>query len=386
MASQKIWTKNFISIGLVNLFVFITFYALLTTLPLYVIGEWGISEAKAGLVVTMMLLSAILVRPFSGNLLSLFGKKKMLVIGVCLFTVTTIFYVFVHSYITLLILRFLHGISFAILTTATSAIATDIVPPNRRGEGLGYFTMSMNVAIVIGPFIGLTIQQLFSYSVLLVLLNVFAIISVFCAFIVQNSEKIEDKVRVSWSMKNLFEPKALLFSIIGLLVAFAYASIVSFISVFAEDAGLSHVSGYFFLVFACAMLLSRPFLGRMFDLKGPIFVVLPCMLLFSLGFIGLAFASTGTIFLIASAIMGVGYGSLLPFLLSMIVNKVPASRSGYANATFYTLYDAGVAIGSFVLGLIVSGLGFQSLYFYLAIFVLFIAIFFVIFVKIDSKS
>ncbi|KAB8131811.1 MFS transporter [Gracilibacillus oryzae] len=377
MSRQKIWTKNFISIGLVNLFVFTTFYSLLTTLPLYVIDEWGISEAQAGLVVTIMLVSAILVRPFSGNILLKFGKSNMLVLGVLLFALTSIGYFFVFSFTTLLMLRFIHGISFAILTTAASAIATDIVPMERRGEGLGYFTMSMNIAVVIGPFIGLTLIQSFSYQVLLVILNIFTCISVFLAFIAKKngSTKLkEEKIIINWSIRELFEKQALSISVIGLLSAFAYSSIVSFISVYAEGRGLSNVSSYFFLVFAVAMLLSRPYLGKQFDLHGPKRVVIPCMIMFSAGFIGLGFTSSAVMFLISAAIIGVGYGSLLPFLLSIIIERSPSNRSGHANATFYTMFDTGIAIGSFLLGIIVTYTGFANLFFILAGFVIIILI------------
>ncbi|MFC4404825.1 MFS transporter [Gracilibacillus xinjiangensis] len=380
MTRQKIWTKNFISIGLVNLFVFITFYSLLTTLPLFVINEWGIPKGQAGLVVTIMLLSAILVRPFSGNVLLNFGKERLLVISVIIFAITAIGYLFTNSFASLLILRFIHGISFAVLTTATSAIATEIVPPERRGEGLGYFTMSMNVAIVIGPFIGLTLTQVFSYQVLLYVLNLFTCISVFLAFFVQKNgtEIIDDeKVITNWSIRNLFEKSAISISLIGLLVAFAYSSVVSFISVYADGRGLSHVSGYFFLVFAVAMLVSRPYLGRQFDLRGPKPVIIPCMLLFSIGFICLGFTNSALAFLFSSAIIGIGYGSLLPFLLSIVIERSPTSRSGHANATFYTMYDTGIAIGSFLLGIIVTYIGFANLFFCLAGLVIIILLLFI---------
>ena len=66
---ERIWTKNFISISLTQFLVFTVFYALLTTLPIYVTLHLGESQSSAGLVVTFMLISAIAVRPFSGKIL-----------------------------------------------------------------------------------------------------------------------------------------------------------------------------------------------------------------------------------------------------------------------------------------------------------------------------
>src|SRR5699024_2147543 len=79
-------------------------------------------------------------------------------------TITTYFYFWLDTFIPLIILRFVHGITFGILTTATSAIAANIVPEARRGAGMGYFAMAMNIADVAGPFIGLTLLLYISFK------------------------------------------------------------------------------------------------------------------------------------------------------------------------------------------------------------------------------
>ncbi|WP_208590584.1 MFS transporter [Gracilibacillus suaedae] len=378
MSQPRIWTKNFISIAAVNLFIFITFYSLLTTLPLYVIDKWDATEAQSGLVVTAMLLAAILLRPFSGTILDKFGKRKMLLISSILFAMTMIFYLFVDSFMTMLVLRFIHGLSFAIVTTVTSAIAADIVPAKRRGEGLGYFTMAMNLAVVFGPFIGLTVIQFTSYYNLFIMLNLFTVLSVISSFFVQAKEvKPTDQPKgTSFKWKELLEKEAVSISFIGLLIAFAYASIVSFISVYANARGLDHVSNYFFVVFAVTMLLSRPYLGKQFDLRGPKPIIIPCMVLFSFGLFMLSFSNHAITFLIAAAVIGVGYGSLLPFFLTIAVSNVKMHRSGHATATFYTLYDTGIALGSFVLGVIINYTSFSQMFIFLTVFVLMILLLF----------
>lgn len=132
-ASDRIWTKSFISLSLIQLFIFIVFYALLTTLPLYVIHDLGGSNASAGLVVTVMLVAAIVIRPFSAKLLDIFGKKKMLIGVLLLYAGTTVLYLLIEQLVPLLLVRFLHGISFGIITTTTGAIAASIIPESRKG-------------------------------------------------------------------------------------------------------------------------------------------------------------------------------------------------------------------------------------------------------------
>lgn len=362
---RPIWTKSFVSVSLTHFIVFVTFYALLTTLPIYVIDKLGGNEAQGGLVVTIMLLAAIIVRPFSGKLLEKLGKKKTLVLSILLFTITTFFYLVASQYEALLVLRFIHGLSFAILTTTTGAIAADVVPAERRGEGLGYFAMSMNIAVVVGPFIGLTMLQVTSFTNLFLVLSGIMVAGVISSILIQlpaQAEKEQPESPKKLSFHDLFDTKAFPISFIACMIAFSYSSIISFISVYAHSLGLSSVSSYFFVVFAIVMILSRPSLGRAFDSRGPNIVIIPSLIVFATGLVTLGFIQSIGGLLLAGAIIGLGYGSLLPSFQTMAIQSTSDHRSGHATATFFTLYDTGIALGSYVLGILVSLSSFTVLY------------------------
>ncbi|WP_226669007.1 MFS transporter [Metabacillus litoralis] len=369
---QPIWTKSFISIFLSNFFLFATFYGLLTSLPIYVVDELNRSSVDAGLIVTIFLLSAIIIRPFSGKLLQDFGKKKVLMLSLSLFTLSSFLYLWIDHYGLLLALRFFHGIWFSIATTATGAIAADLVPNKRRGEGLGYFAMSMNLAVVFGPFISLTLLQFSSFFVLFLVLALLMVIGVvFTSFSkikeLPASQRIADK---KISLEDLFDKKALPIALIGSLVAFSYSSVISFISMYAKELELLEAASYFFVVFAVVMILSRPFSGRLFDTKGPNSVIYPALIFFVLGLILLSFAQTTFVFLLAGGLIGLGYGSLVPCLQTLAIQSTDLKRSGHATATFFTFFDIGIATGSYILGIIVSHLGYEVLYFYSGLFVI----------------
>lgn len=370
---EKIWTKSFVSISLTQFLVFTVFYALLTTLPIYVINQLGESQSKAGLVVTSMLVAAILIRPFSAKILEILGKKKGLVITVILFTLTNFFYSWMNAFIPLLILRFVHGMSFGIVSTATPAIAADIIPKTRKGAGMGYFAMAMNLAIVAGPFIGLTLLQFVSFNALFIVLNIFMLIGVIFSFNVQHREAPQMDARAKQSgltLSDLIEVKALPVSMIGGLVGFAYATILSFVSVYAEELGLASSASYFFLVFALVMVASRPYLGRAFDEKGPKFVLVPSLIVFAGGLLLLGFTTSAIVLLLSAGLIGLGYGSLLPGFQTMAIETTDHHRSGHAISTFFIFYDIGIAAGAFVWGLISSSFGFGSMYLLSAVLVI----------------
>lgn len=367
---RPIWTKSFINIFVSNLFVFIVFYALLTLLPIYVTDALGGSESQAGLIITTFLLSAIIVRPFSGKLIDRFGKKKMLVTSAAFFAITSFLYPLVDHYIALLLLRFFHGVWFSIVTTAAGAIAADSIPRERRGEGLGYFAMSMNLAVVAGPFIALTLLQFVSYITIFLILSGIMIVGVLCTLGIKAIENTAPVNSSKLTFDDLFEKKSFPIAVVGLFVAFSYASVISFISLYAKSLNLLDAAGFFFAVFAVAMLVSRPFTGRLFDTRGPNTVILPAFVLFAIGLLTLSLTNVAWMLLLAGALIGLGYGSIVPSFQTLAIQAAPESRSAHATATFFTFFDTGIATGSYVLGIMVTTMGYANLYMTLSIFVI----------------
>lgn len=346
--------------------VFFVFYGLVTTLPLYAMGTLGRSDDESGLLVTVFLLSAIVIRPFSGKLLDMFGKKRMLVISIVLYLMCTILYLFIKPFAILLLLRFVQGIWFSIVTTAAGSLAADIVPENRKGAGLGYFTMSTNLAVVLGPFVGLLVIQYASFNALFTVLSIIVLIGALIALTINTDDLPKPENvdrRLKFAFNDLFEKKALPIAFLASLIAFSYASVLSFLSLYAEQKDLLTVASYFYAVFAAAMLLTRPFTGKIYDTKGPKFVVLPAFVLFGIGLIMLAMANGAVLFLCSAIFIGIGYGTLTTSFQSLAVQSTTHQRSGYATATYFTLFDLGIAVGSYILGLIAVGISYEMVYY-----------------------
>lgn len=363
MARERIWTKVFISLFLTNMAVFLVFYGLVSTLPLYVKGEMGRTDDEAGLLMSIFLLSAIVVRPFTGILLDRFGKRKMLWISLFFYLLCTILYAFIHSFYGLLLLRFFQGIWFSVATTASGSLATDHVPAQRRGEGLGYYAMSTNLAIVLGPFIALFFIQAYSFQVLFYALSILmAAGSFFALAIPLQTKHIKDKSMLKISLNNLFEKNAVPIALLASLVAFSYSSVLSYLSIYAQQKHLLAWSSTFFVLFAAVMLLTRPFTGRLYDLKGPKFILIPGFFSFMIGFGLLAFVNSVALFLASGVFIGFGYGAIVPSLQTLCVQSALPERSGYATATYFTFFDIGVAIGSYLLGLVALKFGYQHVY------------------------
>ncbi|WP_370457463.1 MFS transporter [Sporosarcina sp. JAI121] len=363
MKKEPIFTKPFISLFFTNIAVFIVFYGLVSTLPLYAIGVLNRTDEEAGLLMSVFLISAIIVRPFTGKLLDIAGKRKMLWISLILYLICTVLYYFIQPFTGLLVLRFVQGIWFSIITTAGVSITADIVPTARRGAGLGYFAMSTNLAVVLGPLIALYIIQSYSFDVLFIVMSILMVIGVLSSLSAPAGivlEKNNEKSKLS--IGDLFEKGAMPVAILASLIALSYASVLSYLSIYAQEKGFLALASTFFLVFAAVMLVTRPFTGRLFDEKGPQYVVIPGFIFFAIGLILLANMDSALSFLVAGGLVGFGYGALVPSFQALAVQSTKHERSGYATATFFTFFDLGLAIGSYMLGLIAIHYGYQSVY------------------------
>ncbi|MGE8561765.1 MAG: MFS transporter [Acinetobacter sp.] len=370
-STERLWNRSFLLCLFNNLFLFTYYYALLTVLPIYIMKDLGGTVKEAGLALTLFLLSSIAVRPFSGLIVEKLGKKISFRGSEFLFVLFAFSYLFADSMWALLIIRFVHGIWFSILTTVTVPIANDFIPDHRKGEGMGYFVMSTNLAVVFGPLIALTVLQFTDFMMLFAILSaVICLGFVFCLMVPVQENKLEKLTHKTEEKRlgfhDIIEMRAVPIGFVALLTAFAYSSIMSFITAYSESKDLLAYTSLFFIVFAISMIVVRPWVGKIYDRKGASAVIYPSFIFFALGLLVVSFVSNQWILWLSAIFIGIGYGSLFPCFQTLAIQSVPKQRMGHAVSTFFTLFDLGMAIGSVVLGLIIAYYGYQMTYLFCA--------------------
>ncbi|CAM3816086.1 MFS transporter [Cohnella lubricantis] len=367
MESQRLWTKSFISICLSSFFIFITFYCQTATLPTFVTDNLGESQSLAGWVLTVYVIAGVLMRPFAGRWMVGPHRSKVLILSLIGFMAVSLFYPLVSSFGFLLVLRALQGVSFGAATTGNGTIVAEIVPTQRKGEGLGYYTLSFNLAMVLGPFVGLLVIQNANFNVLFYILIACGVLGLALGWSTAripkpSTEEGSVHKQEKLTFKSLFEVGAIPISITALLLAIAYSGILSYVPTYAKEIGLSSISSYYFVVYAIIMVLARPFTGRMFDKLPRNMLVYPTLLLYAGGLVVLASANSAFTFLLSAGIIGLGYGSLFPCLQAIAVQSVPRERVGLATSTFFIFFDSGVGIGSVLLGSVASATSNRTMY------------------------
>lgn len=377
---EKLWTTTFVVNMLLNFIFYLVFY-----LPTVVIGTMAMesyhaSASIAGILSGIFIVGGFIARLWAGNNMKRLGAKKLLYIGTLIYFLLIFAYFFVHSVVLLLILRLVHGLGFGIAATASGTLAGAIVPSSRRGEGIGYYALSVTLSSAVGPFLSMFLYRtsgFYSLIWLSALLLFIALVGIFFIHVektTDSSNSVDNKVHKKFAWSNYFEKEALPISLIAFLIGISYSSILSFMDAYARNIHLSEAASFFFLVYAITVLLSRPITGRVFDGFGDNFVMYPTYLFFALGLLLIGFAHSGWILLLAAIFIGLGYGSFSPFGQAIAIRNSEAHRLGITTSTFFGFMDMGVGFGPFILGMFIPLLGYRNLYFASAILALLIAV------------
>lgn len=378
MPKEKIWTPVFTLTMGINFIFYLVFYLLTVIIGTVAMSQDHAPASLAGILSGIFIIGSFIGRLWGGYSIAKIGVKRMLYIGVLAYLIMNLFYLAVSNIWLLLLIRCLHGVGFGIAATATGTLSGLVVPASRRGEGIGYFALSLTLASAVGPFLSIFLYHSFNYTVLLLLSVALLAIAFVAALFLRVPEHVQqamaDAPKKSLSLSSFFEKTALPIGFISLLIGVAYASLLTFLANFTAGVGLVTAGSFFYVVYAIFILISRPLTGRLFDIKGDNFLMYPSFVLFALGLLVTGFSTTSLMLFGAAALVGLGFGSFAPFGQAIAIREVKADRIGVATSTFYSLYDMGVGVGPLLLGLIIPLTGYREMYFGCSAFVIVIAL------------
>ena len=345
---QKIFSKDFVTIWLANFFIFLGFQMTLPTIPIFV-SDLGGSDQLIGIIVGIFTFSALLFRPYAGHSLETKGRGPIYLFGLGLFVLSVGSFGFITSMGILIMMRVIQGIGWGFSTTASGTIATDLIPPKRRGEGMGYFGLSGNLALAFGPALGLTLVGFLSFTQLFLICAVLGLTAFLLATRIKYKKVDESIDKTKPARFDVIEKTAVNPSILLFFVTLTFGGIAAFLPLHAEEQGVAGIQ-FYFITYALFLMLSRVFAGKLYDKKGDIFVIPPGTLLIFSAMLLLAWLPNMTTMMIAGALYGLGFGSVQPALQAWAVDKALPNRKGMANATFFSFFDLGVGVGAILFG------------------------------------
>ncbi|MEX2356528.1 MAG: MFS transporter, partial [Thermaerobacterales bacterium] len=373
---------------LIQFATFFGFLLVAPVMPLF-LSEYTTHEGVIGAAVGVFGVAAIVVRLFAGRILDQMGRRVPLLWGLVLFAAATAAYDWMGGLLLIFALRVVHGIAFGVVSTATSTMGADIVPADRRAQGMGYLGSAVSFAQAIAPLFGFAIVLRWGFGALFwigALLSVAALVVAVRYTVAETagppapsglnerSEQgnVPDRLKSDPSGRPIWhkwiESTTLVPAGLAVLSSFGLGALFVLIPLYAIEEGMAN-AGVFFLVMGIFVLAVRMLLGANIDrLDAPRPLGVACIIfiaaLFITAFLPQWFVIWGMPggLLVAAALSGLSLGVFTPTLLAVAVARAPAHRRGTANGTFLMALDLGIGVGAAALGTVAATVGLAAMY------------------------
>ncbi len=370
MDSNRLWSPAFTNYGISSGILYMTQYVLVAALPIVITSELSGSDLDAGLAMTYFQIGTILCRIFAGRLIDGFNKRIVLLISTALFFIIMGLFNFTTSLEAVFVLRGLHGVVFALGTTVMATLAVLVLPPNRKGEGVNMFAIFSNIAMVLGPAIGLYALSSYGSMALYIFLTVMTGLAMVLSNIIPLSKELtlpkQSKYK-GWHISQFIENKSLPWALMGLFIGFTYSGVLVFIPIELNSMGAGIWGSAFFAIFALMIIISRPIVGKIYARYGSKIIIYTGLGLFILGLFALGLAITPLAILFTAPLLGLGYGAAQPAFQALAIQSAPIERAGVSTATYFLALDISVGAGSVILAVLASAWGYQYLYMFTAL-------------------
>ncbi|MFA6834495.1 MAG: MFS transporter, partial [Bacteroidaceae bacterium] len=120
----------------------------------YINKELELTAVTVGWLQTIYLLSTAIFQIPSARISDIVGRKKIFILGLLFFFLSSLFSGFSNSGTLLLIHRFIMGVGSAMMFSTSNAILVSKTPPQMRGKALGINTAAVYFSLASAPIIG----------------------------------------------------------------------------------------------------------------------------------------------------------------------------------------------------------------------------------------
>jgi MFS family permease len=355
MSSDRLFTPRFFVMCGFTFTVFLSAFQLLPTAPFHIIDLGG-STFASGLFLGFLTFSSAISAPLTGAFADRMGQRRILIVCSLALAAFSILYAVLTSYKLLLALAIVHGVFWSGLLSASSAYMTNMLPENRRAEGIGYWGLSTLAAVSIAPTVGFWIYH---RGWLWLCVGAAALNLVMAGIAWNLKEHTRTVPNEEARHGGIIERRVLIVSVTLALYSFGYGGITSFAAMYADANGVTP-KGLYLTALAIVILLTRPIFGPLGDTWGYKRIFIPCLILISCGMACLYFGGTRPWLLVSAVVFGIGFGSAYPSYVGYVMRGVLSHRRGAAFGAILAAFDTGIGTGSTVMGWLIERHGFAN--------------------------
>jgi predicted MFS family arabinose efflux permease len=345
----------------------ICFYLLLSVVPQYATSI-GASGIGAGFATGALMLSTVATELATPRIVDRFGYRLTLACGLALLGAPALVLTVAHTMIAILAISLVRGAGLAIIVVVGGSLVASIVPPERRGEGLGLYGFIVNVPAVLGLPLGVWLAAHAGYPAVFIIAGIAALAGI-AAVPGLPAEQASAHAEPVGVLAGLLTPALARPAIVFSTTAMAAGVIVTFLPLAASHASENVIAAALFIQPA-ASTSARWYAGHLGDKHGPATLLVPGVLLSAIGMAALILIGSTPAIIIGMVLFGIGFGITQNATLTLMFDRVSPSGYDAVSAVWNVGYDAGLGLGAVVFGFLSTHMGYPIAFAMLAAFML----------------
>lgn len=346
---------------------FVAYSMSLVEVPRALKGE---PEWVVGFVVGVFGIAGMVTRPLTGVWVDRGGNRQRWVragaVGVAL---SFVGYAFPLGPWVMVIFRCMQGVSMGIFTTAMLAIVGNLLPPERRGSGLGLYQAANAAAALYGAALAIFVIDRFGFAAAFLLSGGAALLALILA--TGTGDPMAPPPRVAGTpgrgLRGLISPTAVLPALVFACVTTPWGTITAFLPLFALERDLGNV-GLFYTAAGLAQLTARMSAGWIGDRIGRDAVVIPALAAAAVALLVLSQVQSPLMLIVCALAYGFGLAATQTSIAVIVIDRTPPAILGSGMATYTMAWDVGQVIGAILLGLIVDATSYGFVFALTAVF------------------
>ncbi len=355
--------------------------------------QLNLTSKEVNLLIVVFTIPGIFLSPLLGIMADRFGRKKVLVPSILIFSICGTSCAFTSDFNTILILRFFQGVGAASLSSLNQTIIGDIFPGKERIAAMGYNSSVLSLGTMLYPSIGGAIALLgWNYPFLLPMAGFpVALLVLVC---LKNPEpKQTEKIGnyLSSSIKLMIK-KEVLALYFGTLAGFVllYGVMLAFFPYYMSEnfqATPFHI-GLTTSTTSIGAIIGAFNIGKLSKKFSSKQLLIASFVLYMTSLVLSSLASNMVLFIIPIFIYGLAHGIFLPNIQTRISIITPAEYRGAFMSINSTVLRLGQTAGPFLSGIILFNQGSRGVFIWGITFALFTIIILMIAVpkKIETES
>jgi MFS family permease len=357
-----IWNRTFICCVIANICLCMSQFVVNPLVTSYA-TFLGAGASIVGMISGLFYGVSFAMRPISGPLVTMMDKRKLLIFSYALGVVVNLAYALFDTLGLFIASRLLHGVQFSLIGSLTLTVASDSLPKEKMGSGIGIFGVGGAFGTALGPSVGLALRTWGDglwgngggFRLTFLAAAGFMLISLIPCCLCQTRPKPDRRELAAlgpW-YKNIVALDAIPSALMMACYCMSFILYSTYMVPYSEQYNIAGI-GTFFTIYAVVMLATRPITGKILDTKGAAVIFYPCTILFALSFVVVGLFHTLPACFLAAVLSGAGWGALQPTMQAMAIQSVSPAKRGVASNTSYFGMDLGYFLGPTLGGLIVA--------------------------------